>query len=209
MPVQIPPPLIEPPTTTDQMSTRKSPLKRIAKIVAISVAVIAGLGVALVAFEAIIFVVALSTATNSCSKGREQLFGNEQSITNRFNALLFIPSQPNVKAEISKQPGDCIDSMPTIHATKSYDVSMPAGTLFDEIKKVLVEAGYTADGGSPNIPDNPCEYEGQTYEFTNTNPDREIEIKLSCAQYTSTKDWREIRVTRALVDLYVAWHYST
>lgn len=187
---------------------QKAPLKKTLKIVLIIIITVGVLGLAGITFVVFSVFNALHSASNECSNGRTQLFSNEQAITDQFNKLVLIPDQPNVNADVTKQQGDCVDSLPTIFATKTYIISTTAGIAFDEMSSALTKAGYTASRDSVYAPDDPCQYQDKPYKFTNINPNRDINITMSCTQNSvKGQGWRQIPVTKATAGLTVDWEY--
>src|SRR5437899_534734 len=95
----------------------KSPLKKIVWIVVIVALLAVLLFAAFVVYIALGFM-GFYGSIRSCSNGRTQLFSQTQTITDDFNAVHLFTNQPDVKASVSKQEGDCVDSLPTIFASK-------------------------------------------------------------------------------------------
>jgi hypothetical protein len=187
---------------------QKSSLRKIIKIILMVLLVGGALGLAGVVFVIFSFFNGLQGVTSECSNARTQLYNKEPVLTDQFNKLLLIPDQPNVVANVAKQDGDCIDSLPMVTATKTYTISTTAGSAFDEINSALTQAGYIASKDSIYLPDNPCAYKDKSYKFTSTEPNRDIEITMSCTKYSvNGEDWRQIPVTEATAQLVVSWKY--
>jgi len=189
------------PTTESSQTTFKKYFKRFL-VVCIGGVVILG---AVITFYLVSIFGGLHSDLSTCAKGRTQLFSRTQSLTSEFNAMQFIPGQESVTADVTQQQGDCLDSLPTIYATKEYTTTTTAGAVFDEITAVLSDNGYTAQSNPTKVL-NPCSSQYQQYAYTKA--DQEIDVQLTCASYDATGDsWRQVPVTDAKVLLGVSWAY--
>lgn len=193
------------PESTAPPNLPQSPFKKYIKIFVIVLVTAFVAVAAFVAYYIISIVGGLHSDLSTCSKGRTQLFNRTPSITSEFNAIEFVPNQSSVKAEVTKQQGDCVDSLPTIFATKKYVVATNAGTTSDEISNALVKSGYTPK--KDNYPSlNSCSYQGKRYTYTKA--DQKIDIELTCLSYGAKgEDWRQVPATKATAYLEVAWAY--
>jgi hypothetical protein len=189
-----------------QQPEKRTTLKKIIKALLITFVVLIVAGAAFVAYYIINIFGGAHSQLSACSQGRTQLFSNTQLITDEFNSIPFVPNQPNVKANIMKQQGDCLDSLPTIFGTKTYSLPpTPAGVVFDQASAALEKNGYTAS--KDNFPDlNPCSHANNPYSFAKGS--QTIKIELTCSNYAAKNpNWRQTLVTGLTVSLSDEWQY--
>ncbi len=185
-----------------------SPFKKYLKILVFALIAVLVVGVVVAGYFIIVIVGGLHSIASSCSKGRTQLFSQTKTITDEFNSIAFISGQDDVKAQVTKQEGDCVDSLPTISATRDFKVATSAGAAFDAMSKALTENGYTTVKSTPYKDDfpklNPCSFKDNQYSYE--KGDHKIDIALTCASYGAKgEDWRQVPATNATAYLDVAW----
>lgn len=191
---------------------KRSSLKKWLKVAGITVLAIISIG----QITVVIFVVSLLATfeweMQPCVQGGSQLFSQTSTTTKEFNAIKFVPTQTKVKAKVTKQTGDCIDSIPTIHETRDFTVTSSAGATFDHIAKVLTENGYTPKKDKYYPRSNQCSYRDDIspYYYTYTRGDRnKIDITLTCARHPiGNEAWRQIPATHVTASLEVEAPHS-
>lgn len=138
----------------------------------------------------ILFFAGIGQHFSNCDAKRNELYANYDTLMNQFNEIVIVPDQPGVLATGKKQNGDCVDSLPTISAKRTFTVDAPAGDLYARIDKTMTEQGYARDVES--IMKTPCAYESQVFLYSKGT--QKIEVRLTCAAY-NTNNWRQTRVT--------------
>lgn len=206
---QFPPKVTEnaaPQTTPPNPPTPPTPppkRNKVLVVVMITISIL-GIGIALyISYFVIIAIFGIQSDFGSCDKGRTQLFNNSQTIADGFNAINFVPGIA-AKATVEKQNGDCLDSLPTITATREFKTTSTAGEVYDSMTKALVANGYKPEDDYSNL--NPCSYEDNVYSYS--KGDHKINITIACSTYGAKDDsWRQVPTTKATADLRVTWYY--
>ncbi len=149
-----------------------------------------------------------SSFFGECKNGRETLFSQEQTITNEVNALSLADNSSTSDATISIQEGDCVDSLPTIFAKKTYTLesSGNAGDVFDHANKQLIDAGYTKNDSLIENKD-PCFLTIPYIKERNNSNSIGLDLSLSCVG--DNEDWRLNSVQAVNISYNQRWEYPS
>lgn len=170
-----------------QASTSKRSLLWKIFVVFISVC---GVVVLLAGVGLVLFFAGIGKHFSDCDAKRDKLFSNYDTLLNQLDDVTIVSDQPNVKATGTKQDGDCVDSLPTISAKRTFPVDASAGALYAMIDKNMTDQGYARDAMSILKP--PCAYESQLFLYSKGT--QKIEIRFTCATYGTTA-WDAVKVT--------------
>lgn len=200
------PPSITPTPLNQQPSRKKPPIQAI--ILTIIVAAIIIIPIYFVGN----IIVDFKSTNDRCHSGGKKLLGRSDEIRKEIDSIDFVPGQPDIKSEVNKNEGDCVDSIPTITLEKTYkNPTMNAGELFDQLTTTLKSKGYSTAYDQSR--ENKCF--GVTYyddgEDYSDHEDREIRIEIECLGLHSEKkaSWRLMKVSELSVETSIRWRGFT
>jgi hypothetical protein len=131
-----------------------------------------------------------------CDKGRLSLFSRYGKVVQTFDGVKIVPDQPDVKAKIIKQDGDCVDSLPTVFARKIFIVNENAAKLYARVNGSLKAQGYVNQTDTySTATTNPCASSGNGLMYSDA--EHAINIAFVCAGDDSI-EWSQRTVTEVV-----------
>lgn len=178
------------------------PKKRLSllQIILIVIGTIVGLAIVVAVGLFVLLATFFQSYGHSCEQKRAAVSAAANTGIPIFNQLTIIPGQSGTPAQVGKQEGDCVDSLPTVYATRTVKVNESAAAAMSQVTGALQSQGYAGPiAASGNTAGTPCDPNRLSY----SKPGRQgIEISLQC-NGPITGTWQSQPVSR--VDAYVTF----